>query len=413
MRKISTFFIVPMLLISCQTMKTNSSAVSHRTSDSLDMEIGTIYQQGSFNGFSVSIVNDQTTLYQKGFGFSDAAEGKPYTVKTIQNIASVSKTFVGIALLKAQELGKLKLDDPVQKYVPFKIVNPQFPQIPITIRQLATHTSSILDNEFYLSKNYFLKPNQNLNGIKLNFDDEQIFNPSDSIITMGTFLENVLSEHGKWNTNSFSTHKPGDIYEYSNVGTALAAFIVEQATGQDFSAFTKEHILKPLQMKDSGWKFEEVQFSKFSKLYENPKTVLPLYLSATYPDGGFITNISDLSTYLTELIKGYNGKGTILSRKSYQEYFTPQLSAAHFTERNTQNPYSESYNVGIFIGFGYTGYIGHTGGDPGVMSMMFFDPKNNLGRIMIFNTNFSDKKGNDAFYGIWNVLEKYQSGFSK
>ncbi|SDI20787.1 serine hydrolase domain-containing protein [Chryseobacterium jejuense] len=408
MRKISIFFIVPMLLISCQTMKNTPSSVSHKVNDSLDTEINTICQQGSFNGFSVSIVNDQTTLYQKGFGFSDAAAGKPYTVKTIQNIASVSKTFVGIALLKAQELGKLNLDDPVQKYVPFKVVNPQFPQVPITIRQLATHTSSILDNEFYLSKNYFLKPNQNLKGIKLNFDDEQIFNPSDSTITMGTFLENVLSEHGKWNTNSFSIHKPGEIYEYSNVGTALAAFIVEQATGQDFSAFTKEHILKPLQMKDSGWKFEEVQFSKFSKLYENPKTVLPFYLSATYPDGGFITNINDLSIYLTELIKGYNGKGTILSRKSYQEYFTPQLTAAHFTERNTQNPYSESYNVGIFMGFGYTGYIGHTGGDPGVMSMMFFDPKNNLGRIMIFNTNFSDKKGNDAFYGIWNVLEKYQ-----
>jgi CubicO group peptidase (beta-lactamase class C family) len=69
---------------------------------------------------------------------------------------------VGIALLKAQELGKLNLDDPIQKYLPFKVVNPNFSQIPITIRHLATHTSSILDNEFYLSKNYFLKPNQNL-----------------------------------------------------------------------------------------------------------------------------------------------------------------------------------------------------------------------------------------------------------
>lgn len=413
MRKISTFFIVSILLISCQTMKNNPSSASHKMNDSLDMEVNTIYQQGNFNGFSVSIVNDESTLYQKGFGFSDVETKKVYTEHTIQNIASISKTLVGIALLKAQELGKLNLDDPIQKYLPFKISNPKFPQIPITVRQLATHTSSILDNEFYLSKNYFLKPNQNLTGLKLNFDDEQIFNPSDSITTMSTFLENVLSEHGKWNTNSFSAYKPGEIYEYSNVGTALTAFIVEQATGQEFSAFTKEHILKPLQMKDSGWTFEEVQFSKYSKLYENPKTVLPYYLSATYPDGGFITNINDLSIYLTELIKGYNGKGTILSQKSYKEYFTPQLSAAHFTERNTQNPYSESYNVGIFMGFGYTGYIGHTGGDPGVMSMMFFDPKKNLGRIMVFNTNFSDKKGNDAFYGIWNVLEKYQLKLNK
>lgn len=204
MRKVLLFFIGSILLISGQTVKNNSPSVSHEVRDSLDREINTIYQQGNFNGFSVSVVNDQTTLYQKGFGFADVEEKKAYTVNTIQNIVSVSKTLVGIALLKAQELGKLNLDDPIQRYLPFKIVNPQFQQIPITIRQLATHTSSILDNEFYLSKNYFLKPKQNLTGLKLNFDDEQVFNPSDSTITMAVFLENVLSEHGKWNTNSFS-----------------------------------------------------------------------------------------------------------------------------------------------------------------------------------------------------------------
>ncbi|MDR4890913.1 MULTISPECIES: serine hydrolase domain-containing protein [unclassified Chryseobacterium] len=412
MRIILLFVMAYSIFTSCHSVKV-SHHVHDSARDSLDSAISKMQQQGLFNGFAVSIVDEESTLYQKGFGFSDVKEKKRYTENTIQNIASVSKTFVGIALLKAQELGKLNLDDPVQKYLPFKIVNPHFSQTPITIRQLATHTSSILDNEFYLSKNYYLKPDQDLNGQKLNFDDEQIFNPSDSIISMPVFLENVLTENGKWNKDSFSTYKPGTIYEYSNVGTALAAFIIEKATGQTFNNFTKEYILKPLHMKDSGWSFEEIQFSKFSRLYENVDTPLPYYQSATYPDGGFITSINDLSKYLTELIKGYLGKGTILTQKSYKEYFTPQLTASNFTERNDKNPYSESYNVGIFIGFGYTGYIGHTGGDPGVMSMLFFDPKNNLGRIMIFNTNFSDKKGNDAFYGIWNILEKYQNHFQK
>ncbi|MFS4429011.1 serine hydrolase domain-containing protein [Chryseobacterium sp. S90] len=407
MGRILLLMVISWILISCHSMRAIPH-VNHGVKDSLNADINKIYQQGLFNGFAVSIVNEKSTLYQKGFGFSDVKEKKLYSENTIQNIASVSKTFVGIALLKAEELGKLNLDDPVQKYVPFKVANPNFPQTPITIRQLATHTSSILDNEFYLSKNYFLKPDQNLNGVKLNFDDEQIFNPADSIISMSVFLENVLAENGKWNKNSFSTHKPGSIYEYSNVGTALAAFIIEKATGQTFNKFIKEYILKPLQMKDSGWSFDEVKFSQFSRLYEKPDTPLPYYQSATYPDGGFITSINDLSKYLTELIKGYNGKGTILTQKSYKEYFTPQLTASNFEERNDKNPYSESYNTGIFMGFGHTGYIGHTGGDPGVMSMLFFDPKNNLGRIMIFNTNFSDKKGNEAFYGIWNVLEKYQ-----
>ncbi len=393
-----------LVIVSCST------SVSKNTNDKnlLIEEINTIYNQKKFNGFAVSIVNEKGTLYENGFGFSDVENNKKYTAETIQNIGSVSKTFVGIALLKAQELGKLKLDDSIDKYLSFKVINPKFSPTKITIRQLATHTSSITDNQFYSSKNYYLKSNQNLTGLKMNFDDDQTFNPSDSIISMKAFFENVLTKNGKWNKGSFSAHKPGTIYEYSNVGTSLAAYIIEQATGQSFKEFTKKYILEPLKMKDSGWKFEDANFSKFSRLYENPTTPLPYYELITYPDGGFITNVNDLSKYLTELIKGYNGNGTILTKESYKEYFKPQLSESNFTERNTKNPYNESYNVGIFMGFGYTGYIGHTGGDPGIMSMMFFDPKTNLGRIMIFNTNFSDKEGNKAFFDIWNTLEKYQ-----
>jgi len=403
MSKIYLLFISFFILISCSVSKENKN-----NKMALTNEINTIYNQKKFNGFAVSIVNENGTLYKNGFGFSDVENQIKYTTETIQNIGSVSKTFVGIALLKAQELGQLKLDDPIDRYLPFKVINPNFPQEKITIRQLATHTSSITDNEFYSSKNYYLKPNQNLKGLKLTFEDEQSFNSSDSIISLRSFLENVITENGKWNKDSFTSHKPGTIYEYSNVGTALAGFIIEQATGESFNQFTKKYILEPLKMKESGWKSEEINMTKYSRLYENPKNPLPYYELITYPDGGFITNVNDLSKYLSELIKGYNGNGTILTKESYKEYFKPQLSESNFIERNTKNPFNESYNVGIFMGFGYTGYIGHTGGDPGTMSIMFFDPKTNLGRIMIFNTNFSDKEGNKAFYDIWNALEKYQ-----
>lgn len=404
MKKIYLFLLSFFVLISCSVSKDVENSKNLLTT-----EINTIYNKKKFNGFAVSIVNENGTLYENGFGLSDVENHKKYTPETIQNIGSVSKTFVGIALLKAQELGKLKLDDSIDKYLSFKVINPKFPDAKITIRQLATHTSSITDNEFYSSKNYYLKSNQNLTVLKMSFDDDQTFNPSDSIISMKSFFENVLTESGKWNKDSFSTHKPGTIYEYSNVGTTLAAYIIEQAMGQSFREFTKKYILEPLKMRDSGWKFEDVDYSKFSRLYENATTPLPHYELITYPDGGFITNVNDLSKYLTELIKGYHGNGTILTKESYKEYFKPQLSESNFTERNTRNPYNESYNVGIFMGFGYTGYIGHTGGDPGTMSMMFFDPKTNLGRIMIFNTNFSDKEGNKAFFDIWNAMEKYQA----
>jgi len=397
-------------LTSCKNRSQKEITETKKQKDSLTTEIKDISKNGIFNGFAVSIVNDKGTLYQKGFGFSDIKTQKLYTDSTIQNIGSISKTFVGLALLKAQELGKLKLDDPINKYLPFKVVNPNFPNNDITIRHLANHTSSIIDNEFYLTKNYFLKENQDLNGMSLVFDQTQVFNPKESVVSMEMFLFNLLTEKGKWNTKEiYAKNKPGDIYEYSNIGTTLAALVIEKATGETFDNYTTKHLMKPLKMNASGWHFEDVNFANYSRLYENPKTVLPFYSMVSYPDGNFITSINDLSLYLTELIKGYNGNGTILSKESFQEYFRPQLEAKNFIDRNDKNPFSESYNVGIFMGFGYTGYIGHTGGDPGVGSIMFFDPKNNIGRILIINTSFSDKIGNDTFYGIWDKLEKYQT----
>lgn len=382
---------------------------SQKAKDLLTSEINEISKNGIFNGFAVSIVNEKGTLYQNGFGFSDIENQKKYTDATIQNIASISKTFVGIALLKAQELGKLKLDDPINKYLPFRVFNPNYPKTEITIRHLATHTSSIADNDYYLTKNYYLKENQDLKGTRLVFEETQVFNPASPKISMEDFLKNLLVKKGKWNTKrAYLKNKPGEIYEYTNIGTTLAAFIIEKATGESFDKFTAKYILRPLKMNASGWHFEDVDFASYSKLYENPKTVLPFYSMISYPDGNFITSVNDLSLYLTELIKGYNGNGTILGKESFKEYYRPQLEAKNFIDRNDRNPYSESYNVGIFMGFGYTGFIGHTGGDPGVGSMMFFDPKNSIGRILIINTSFSDKIGNDTFYGIWNKLEKYQ-----
>ncbi|RYY14227.1 MAG: class A beta-lactamase-related serine hydrolase [Cytophagaceae bacterium] len=365
--------------------------------------------QGYFNGFGVAIVNRQGALYQHGFGFADAQARTPYGIHTIQNIGSVSKTVVGLALLKAQELGKLNLDDSVNKYLPFRVVNPAFPRVPITLRQLANHTSSIRDNDFYLRKNYYLKPGQDVTGLQLTFEDEQTFIPADSAVALPVFLQNVLTPRGKWyQPQGFLAHRPGERYEYSNVGAALAAYVVELATGQPFPAFSARYITRPLHLRASGWSFGEVDFSRYARLYQSPTAALPYYGLTTYPDGGFISSIADLSLYLRELLRGYQGQGTVLRPASYRELFRPQLAAGNFEQRNERNPYSEAYNVGIFMGFGYTGFIGHTGGDPGVVTLLFFDPKSGIGRLLMLNTSFSDKAGGAAMYKIWNTLAKYQ-----
>ena len=347
-------------------------------------------------------------LYQNGFGVSDISNDAPYSENTLQNIASVSKTLIGIALLKAQEMGKLNLDDPISKFLTFDVKNPDFPDQAITIRHLATHTSSITDGDIYGEKSYILKsPRDSIQSDSIRIPEE--FNPPSDHTSMQVFLESLLSEKGKWYSQEvFLNETPGQLFEYTNLGATLAALVLEAATGEKYSEFTKKHILEPLKMESSGWYFDEIDFSRHTKLYASKTEQIPFYSLITYPDGGLITSISDLSKYLVELIRGYSGNGTLLTEASYSELYKLQLGDENFEERDAESPYNDEYNFGIFIGFSAQDYVGHTGGDPGVSSFMFFNTKNKIGRILLINTDLTSDEGVQQFFSIWDKLEEYQ-----
>ncbi len=409
MHKIIAISSIIIYTLSYSTAIAQYAKVKNLINDSITVSLNEVYKQKQFNGFSVAIVNEKGVVYQQGIGYANVVKKKKYTANTIQNIGSISKTLIGIALLKAQELGKLKLDDDINTYLPFKIQNPFAPNAKITLLNLATHTSTIADNEYYLKRNYILKPHQNLKNKRVNFGDEQIFNKYDSILPMKDFLQNVLTTNGKWFTKqSFIEHQPGEIYEYTNVGATLAAYIIELATNEPFDVFTQKYILNPLKMNASGWKFSTVKYANYSQLYQTPDTVLPHYFLITYPDGNFISSANDMAKYLTELIKGHNGNGILLTKESYTQFYKQQLTASNFIKRNEKNPYNDGYNAGIFIGFSAAGNIGHTGGDPGVSTMLFFNPTTKIGRLLITNTNIMNKAGNKQFFAIWDVLDKYK-----
>ncbi|GAB5564270.1 MAG: serine hydrolase domain-containing protein [Winogradskyella sp.] len=394
MNKVTLLLLIG-ILFSCDLKREKektSSFESPTFSDSLTNKLNKIYKQGHIMGFSVSIVNQDKTLYQKGFGFSDTRFKKSYTENTIQNIASISKTLLGISLLKAQELGKLHLNDPINKYLPFEVKNPYHPNLPITINHLATHTSTIIDTEYY-NNSYLFKT-----------DSDQL----STYPTLSEYLTDILTKNGKfYKKEGFLNNMPGSLYKYTNIGAALAAIVLEKATGEKYYDFTEKYILKPCKMKDSGWSINMPDLSNHSILYNAKGIEYPSYKLITYPDGGFITSANDLSFYLTELIRGYSGGGGLLSVKSYKTLFNQQLGEDNFSLRSTTD-YSIEYNTGIFIGFTPNGLIGHTGGDPGVSAFMFFNPKTKIGRILIANTDLGED-GWQEFIDVWNILDKYSA----
>ena len=96
-------------------------------------------------GLGAAIIVNKKVVWMKGYGFADKEHGVPFTPDTIMNIGSISKTFTGVALMRAVQEGKLSLDEDINTYLPFKVINPFFPNERITLRQLATHTSGITD----------------------------------------------------------------------------------------------------------------------------------------------------------------------------------------------------------------------------------------------------------------------------
>lgn len=397
-------------LISCQQKETsNEKSVVETYRDSLTTELMDFHKAGHINGFSVAIVNQNEVLYQAGIGYSNLDSEESYTENTLQNIGSVSKTFIGVALLKAQEMGKLSLDDPINKHLPFQVYNPGYPKEEITLRHLATHTSTILDTDYYDEKSYILKDSIEVSDSLMAISEN--FNLPSTAMPLVSFLEKLLSEKGEWSEEQeFLKNKPGEIYEYSNVGATLAAAVLEIATGESFKGFATKHILQPLNMSSSGWSFDDIDISKHSTLYAKPKVELPYYSLITYPDGGLITSISDMAKYLSELIKGYSGNGTILKKTSYDELFKEQLTSENIPDQDDDgDAYDDEYNTGIFMGFTPKGYIGHTGGDPGIATFMFFNPKSKTGKVMMINTSVRDSAGVKEFYDIWYTLDQYEN----
>lgn len=95
-------------------------------------------------GLSVAIVYDQELVWKKGFGYADVEKRTPMTPQTLFRIASVTKLFTSTAIMQLRDQGKLRLDDPVEKYLPWFKINNRFPDAPtITIHHLMTHTSGL------------------------------------------------------------------------------------------------------------------------------------------------------------------------------------------------------------------------------------------------------------------------------
>ena len=400
---IKIVFLSVLIVMACKEKKSteeSSKQLILTQTDSLDIELNAINESKILPGFSVSVFSSDKVLYQKGFGMADLEKKTDFQPSTIQIIASTTKPFVGVALMKAIEEELLDLEDNINDILPYKVVNPNFPQQKITIRMLASHTSSISGTKKSDKGYRFETPllaSKFPNAYKPLLTN---YNKTDNI-SMSDFLEKKLNSRGEWyDEEIFTKEKPGTSYEYSNIGIALLAHIIEMKTKISFDEFTKNLIIDPLDMKSSFWELNDVPLDKHTTYYNELKNKVPNYYIITYPDGGLYSSISDMTIFLQEMMKGYDGTSKIVSKESFREMMKKQFDGEKLTE-------------GLCWDLSFDGLIGHSGNDFGTATLMYFSPETGIGRILFTNISTETEEQEDTFYGIFNTLFKYDFEYQK
>lgn len=377
--------------ISCKTSKIPSFNFSDQ--DELISYVDSCFAKSKIPGLSISVLDENGLIFGKSFGYSDLAANKKYSDETIINIASVSKTVIAVALMKAVEEGYVSLDEDINRYLPFRVNNPHHPRKKITLRQLATHTSSIIDSEVYAKAYYFydahnLKPSDLGEG----FSDYIEIVRQNELIDDFEYLKNVLSKEGSWyDDNSFSKKAPGEESQYSNIAASLAALVIESATNVKYEDYTSKKIFEPLGMKSTVWKIDERTEPKFAERYFDMKTKVPPYYLITKADGGLYTSVSDFSKYMGEMVKGFKGEGTILTDVGYETMFSVQLKGEN------------SDKGGIFWELPRPGVFLHDGSDPGVTTRVSYNGEKQRSLIFFCNVEATEESMPDI-ENIWNAI---------
>ncbi|MEL7425631.1 MAG: serine hydrolase domain-containing protein [Bacteroidota bacterium] len=364
------------------------------TAAELTAALSDIYQNTDAPGFAVSVVKNDAVIYQQAFGKADIENNQAYTNQTVQPIGSISKTFVAAAIVKAIEQGYFTLDTDVNDILPVEITNPKQPNATIRVKDLVTHTSGLLDQpEAYLQAYYILS------GEDLSTPGAEILRNGFGMqqrdpVGLDEFLaEYYLADGDLYSLDNFAATEPGSTWNYSNLATSLAAFLVEAATGTSFSTYVETHILQPLDMNQTAYEITAFSPGQLAQLYWDQSTPLPNYANDSYPDASVYTNSDDLTKFLMDMMQGAKGQSnTLFSAVGYEMLFNALLPAGI-----TPSFLADNHGVFWFLG-GTT--IKHDGSDPGTTCNLEFAATGESGYFLLTNMDASTTEHETAYFTL-------------
>lgn len=348
-------------------------------------------------------------------GFKEWDNQFPIDDATQFRIASISKaiTATGMMLLKSEQ--DFSFDDDISDHLGFLVRNPDYPDTPITIRQVLSHTSSLQDGNGY---NGFLNATY--------ASDETLPSIEELIVPGGDY----------YTTNMWRVEEPGTYFAYSNLNFGLVATLIEAISGERFDTYMDNHLFAPLNM-DASYNVSMLQdISNLAVLYRNQggwtpqvdnymgeapsSPTLSAYTPGTNglrfaPQGGLRISTPDLARLmLLHMTEGYDFQNGVqlIPSNIMQEMHTPVWT---YNGTNGDNYYGlfNSWGLGIqsvtntsngdiVFPTNQNEFLGHPGEAYGLISDFYFDKENSIGFVFLTNGawngfSFGD---NSAFYTL-------------
>ncbi|MFT7614553.1 MAG: CubicO group peptidase (beta-lactamase class C family) [Parvicellaceae bacterium] len=330
----------------------------------LDIAITDEMNTENLPSVSAVIVKDGEVVWMKSYGFSNVATSELATPQTPYMLASVSKTFTATAVMQCVEDGLIDLDADIDIYLPFSTRNPAHLSTPITTRMLLTHTSSVQDAS--VVDNYYAYG-------------------TDPIISLANVSQQYFAAAGSdFSAANFLAGQPGTVYEYSNMGNALAAYVVEAVTATLFYEYCDANIFDRLCMPNTSWRLSDYDTNDLAKPYKYAASVFTPYQHYTfadYPNGGLRTSVEDLANYLIMYQQNgiFNGD-TLLQPSTVSTMLSFQVPAIEATQ-------GISWYQDVFYPDGVTAadFWTHNGGESGVSSDVVLYPAFNAAVAVITN----------------------------
>jgi CubicO group peptidase (beta-lactamase class C family) len=366
--------LAQLLLLWCLT----SCGVAQEQNATVEQRFDALIEQGlkdaPLPGIAIGIVQHGQLVYARGFGAQRLGDpAKPVTPRTLFHMASITKTFVATSVMQLWELGKVDLDAPITKYVPyFRIDDTRY--VKITVRQMLSHSSGMPDVEDY----EWNRPQ----------DDD------------GALERYVRSLAGMKLRLLFD---PGTSFSYSNMAYEVLGDLIAKVSGRTFEDYVEANILRPLSMNDSALLLKKADSALlaqgYTRLDDNDHAGLRQVAAYPFnrihsPSSDLMSNITDMAHWaVVNLNLGELDGKRILKRSTYDLMWKPTVDVVSCRDPERKNCQKGSRQVGIswFLQKRTgTNIIFHNGEDDGFMARFILVPEANM--ALIWMCNYDDER---------------------